>query len=251
MCDNRAASGGAAVTSLEDNVVNLVLAFLDRSPLNDGQFGRKAVGDGGFVANLRKGAVPKMDAADRALRFMGEPMIGPAFRAEIATFLVVTGTRGSTLGHLALGSPNFVHRLTTGGSPRLDTVQKVRAWMRRTASFGERAEIARAIADPGVPDPVLNPDPGAVNALAEGRPRADTESEGLAGKSARAIEEKILLTPTEAAAFLNLKPFTLSRYRAVGDGPAYCKLGAHVRYFRADLLAWAWARRQGNLLELR
>ena len=89
--------------------------------------------------------------------------------------------------------------------------------MRRTASFGERAEIARAIADPGVPDPVLNPDPGAVNALAEGRPRADTE--GLAGKSARAIEEKILLTPTEAAAFLNLKPFTLSRYRAVGDGP--------------------------------
>ena len=169
------------MTSLEDNVVNLVMAFLDRSPLNDGQFGRKAVNHGGFVASLRKGAIPKMDIADRALRFMGEPMIGPAFRAEIATFLVVTGTRGSTLGHRALENPNFVRRLNEGGSPRLDTVQKVRAWMRETASFGERAEIARAIADPDVSDPALNPDPGAVNALAEGKSRADAESENRVG----------------------------------------------------------------------
>lgn len=239
------------MTSLEDNVVNLVMAFLDRSHLNDGQFGRKAVGNGGFVAGLRKGATLKMNTADRALRFMGEPMIGPAFRAEVATFLVVTGTRGSTLGHLALGNPVFVQRLNEGGSPRLGSVQKVRAWMRETASFGERAEIAKAIADPGVPDPALNPDPGALNALAEGKPRADAGSEGLAETLARAIEEKILLTPTEAGAFLNLAPFTLGRYRAAGDGPAYCRLGSHVRYFRADLLAWAWARRQGNLIESR
>ena len=155
------------MTSLEDNFVNLVMAFLSRSPLNDAQFGRKAVGQGGFVANLRKGAVPMMDPADRALRFMGEPMIGPAFRAEIATFLVVTGTRGTTLGRLALGNPDFVHRLNAGRSPRLASVQKMRAWMRSTASFGERAQIARAIADPGVSDPVLNPDPGGINALAE------------------------------------------------------------------------------------
>ena len=44
MRDNRAASGDAPVTSLEDNFVNLVMAFLSRSPLNDAQFGRKAVG---------------------------------------------------------------------------------------------------------------------------------------------------------------------------------------------------------------
>lgn len=251
MRSNRRAPGGAPVTSLEDNVVNLVMAFLDRSPLNDGQFGRKAVNHGGFVASLRKGAIPKLDIADRALRFMGEPMIGPAFRAEIATFLVVTGTRGSTLGQRALGNPDFVRRLNEGRSPRLDTVQKVRAWMRETASFGERAEIARAIADPAVSDPALNPDPGAVNALAEGKSRADAESEGRVGESVRAIKEKILLTPTEAAAYLNLKPVTLGRYRAAGDGPTYCKLGGRVRYFRADLLAWAWARRRGNLLEQR
>ena len=239
------------MTSLEDNFVNLVMAFLSRSPLNDAQFGRKAVGQGGFVANLRKGAVPMMDPADRALRFMGEPMIGPAFRAEIATFLVVTGTRGTTLGRLALGNPDFVHRLNAGRSPRLASVQKMRAWMRSTASFGERAQIARAIADPGVSDPVLNPDPGGINALAEGRPLADAGNEGLVGKSPRAIEEKILLNSAEAAAFLSLKPGTLSRYRAAGGGPTYCMLGTAVRYFRADLLAWAWARRRGNSLELR
>ena len=217
------------MTSLRDNVVNLVMAYLDRSPLNDGKFGRKAVGNGGFVADLRKGGVPKMDVADRALRFMGEPMIGPAFRAEVATFLVVTRTRGSTLGHLALGIPDFVRRLNEGGSPRLDAVQMVRAWMRETASFGERAAIARAIADPGVPDPALNPDPGAVNALAEGKPRADAGSEGLAEKLARAIEEKILLDTTEAAAFLCLNPVTVARYRVTGGGPTYCRLGGCVR----------------------
>ncbi len=249
MRDDGAASKGASVTSLEANFVNLVMAFLGRSPLSHGQFGRKAVGQGGFVANLRKGVVPRMDAADRALRFMGEPTIGPAFRAEIAAFLVVTGTSGRALGRLALENPDFVRKLSSGESPKLDAVQKVRAWMRRTASFGERAEIARAVADPGVPDPVLNPDPGAVNALAEGKPRSDAGCEGLAGKSPCTIDEKILLTPREAAAFLGLQPTTLTGYRTAGGGPTYCKLGKIVRYFRADLLAWAWARRRGNSLE--
>ncbi len=123
--------------------------------------------------------------------------------------------------------------------------------MRETASHGERVAIAQAIADPDAPDPLLNPDPGALNALVEGKPRADGGGGALAGESIRAIEEKILLTPAEAAAIVNLKPLTLSRFRAVGGGPTYCKLGTHVRYFRADLLAWEWARRKGNHLELR
>lgn len=239
------------MTSLTDNLLSLVIAFLDHAPLSEKQFGGQAVDDSGFVARLRKGVVPRMDTADRVLRFMDEPTIGPAFRAEIAAFLVVTGTKGSTLGQLALGNPNFVHMLNAGTSPRLATVQQVRTWMRKTASHGERSAIAQAIADTGVPDPVLNPDPAAVNALAEGRPRAAGAGDGLAGESSRAIEETILLTPSEAAAFLNLKRLTLDRYRCVGDGPTYCKLGTHVRYFRADLLAWAWARRKGNHLELR
>ena len=239
------------MTSLETNFRDFVLAFLRRSSLNDTKFGRDAAGHDEFVTNLRKGAVPMMDTADRVLRFMDEPEIGPAFRAEIAAFLVVTGTKGTALGQLALRDQSFLHRLNAGASPRLDTVRKVRAWMRETASYGERAAIAQAIADPDVPDPVLNPDPGAVNALVEGRPRAGGSGEDLAGQSSRAIEEKILLTPAEAAAIVNLKPLTLSRFRAVGGGPTYCKLGTHVRYFRADLLAWAWARRMGNHLELR
>ena len=102
-----------------------------------------------------------MDTADRVLRFMDEPEIGPAFRAEIAAFLVVSGTNGTALGQLALRDSSFVHRLNAGATPRLDTVQKVRIWMRETASHGERVAIAQAIADPDAPDPLLNPDPGA------------------------------------------------------------------------------------------
>ena len=96
--------------------------------------------------------------------------------------------------------------------------------MREAASFGERAVIARAIVDSGVPDPALNLYPEAVNALAYGTPRADAQGEGLVGKFARAIEEKILPTPTEAAAFLNLKPVTLSRYSAAGELPGMARL---------------------------
>lgn len=87
------------MTSPNDNFLHLVMAFLDHSPLNDGQFGRRAVGNGGFVASLRKGRAPRLDIADRTLRFMGEPTIGPAFRAEIAAFLLITGTKGTVLGH--------------------------------------------------------------------------------------------------------------------------------------------------------
>ncbi len=95
------------MTSLETNFRNLVLAFLRRSSLNDAKFGRDAAGHGEFVTNLRKGAAPTMDTADRVLRFMDEPEIGPAFRAEIAAFLVVSGTNGTALGQLALRDPSF------------------------------------------------------------------------------------------------------------------------------------------------
>ena len=48
----------------------------------------------------------------------------------------------------------------------------------------------------------------------------------------------------EAAAFLGLSPRTLDRYRVNGDGPAFHKFGNRVRYARADLEAWASARRR-------
>ena len=48
----------------------------------------------------------------------------------------------------------------------------------------------------------------------------------------------------DAAAFLGLSPRTLDRYRVSGDGPAFHKFGRRVRYLRADIEAWARARRR-------
>ena len=44
-----------------------------------------------------------------------------------------------------------------------------------------------------------------------------------------------LLTPKQAAAFLNLSPSILAKWRVTGDGPRYCKLSASVRYAPDDL----------------
>ena len=122
---------------------------------------------------------------------------------------VLTRTRGSTLGHLALGDRFYVGKLNSGRSPRLDTILKVRAWMRMITSNGASVEIARVIADPGVPDSVLNPEPGAMSALAEERPRLAADDP--AGGSSDGIEEKILLTPSEAVAFARIQENTVRR----------------------------------------
>lgn len=58
-----------------------------------------------------------------------------------------------------------------------------------------------------------------------------------------------LITTEDAARILGLKPSTLRRWRCVGRGPAFYKLGtrgtpAYVRYERAEVLAWLQARHQ-------
>ncbi len=140
-------------------------------------------------------------------------------------------------------------KLNAGKSPRLSAVERVRAWMRRIASYGERAAIARTHADPSVPEPALNPDPAALETLAKGAPSAASDGESLPEACSHPIEQELFLTEAEAADFLRFKPMTLSRYRVSGDGPAYFKLGGAIRYYRADLLAWAWARRHGHARE--
>ena len=190
-----------------------------------------------------------MDTADRALLFMGEPTIGVAFRSEVAAFLLVTDTYGTMLGREAIGDHSFMTKLNAGASPRLTAVERIRTWMRRIASYGERAAIARAIADPGVREPALNADPAALDTLADGAPCAAFDGESPPGECSHPIEQRLFLTESEAADFLRFKPVTLSRYRFSGEGPAYCKLGGAIRYYRADLLAWAWARRHGHARE--
>lgn len=54
--------------------------------------------------------------------------------------------------------------------------------------------------------------------------------------------EPELLTNSEAAAFVRLSPRTLEKFRVLGGGPRYKKLGARVRYSVEDLRAWLDSR---------
>lgn len=47
-----------------------------------------------------------------------------------------------------------------------------------------------------------------------------------------------LMTPSEAAAVLRLPEATLRQWRYLGRGPAYMKVGKHIRYRQADLTKW-------------
>jgi predicted DNA-binding transcriptional regulator AlpA len=48
----------------------------------------------------------------------------------------------------------------------------------------------------------------------------------------------ILLTPKQAARYLNLSDSWLAKRRVAGDGPPYIKLGGAVRYAEASLQRW-------------
>ena len=47
-----------------------------------------------------------------------------------------------------------------------------------------------------------------------------------------------LLTPKQAARYLNLSVSWLAKRRLAGDGPPYIKLGGAVRYVEASLQQW-------------
>jgi hypothetical protein len=48
----------------------------------------------------------------------------------------------------------------------------------------------------------------------------------------------VLLNGKEAAAYLNIKPETLTKWRWAGAGPRYVKVGSAVRYKPSDLDAF-------------
>jgi excisionase family DNA binding protein len=48
----------------------------------------------------------------------------------------------------------------------------------------------------------------------------------------------VLLTQTETAELLRLSERTLERWRVVGGGPVFVKLGKRVLYRQADLEKW-------------
>ena len=56
--------------------------------------------------------------------------------------------------------------------------------------------------------------------------------------------ETTFLSTRKAAALLTLSPRTLDRFREIGTGPPYFRLGQRIVYAREDLLEWAWSKRE-------
>ena len=211
------------MASLDRQFRDLLDAFLARSGTSGRRFGVEALGDPGFVASLGRGRRLGLRTVDRLLAFMGLAPAGPAFRGEVEAFLGATGTKAYLLGALALNDPSFVDRLRRGASFRLDTVGRVRAWMADQACAPARAAMRAAVAGA----PLLGEDPDCAH-------QGDCDMTHGDGE---------FLSTRKAAAALGLSSRTLDRYRETGDGPAYHRFGQRIVYRRADLDAWAAARR--------
>ena len=207
--------------------------------MSTGAFGAAVYRDRGFVASLRGGRSPRLGTVDRALAVMGEPPAGPAFRREVDAFLAVTGVKRSLLGREATGNPTFVAQLRRGVSPKLATVEAVRAAMKSHASPAEWREVrARAGAMPAILTGAPLPYPE-LPARSEDR---DTGPD----RPLRRLTDRVHLDTREAAERLGLSPGTLARYRITGAGPCYYRFGGCVRYTETDLEAWTAGRGRRN-----
>ena len=201
--------------SFETLLRRAVDTFIRRHGMSVTGFGQAALGDPSFGAALARGRSPRLDTADRLLAFMGMDPVGPAFRREVEAFLAATGVKLSELGRGVTGNPSFVAWLRRGGSPRLATVDRARAWM---------------AAQPG----------GAMETRGAGDEPVRRES--FKGENDMSDDTHRYMTTGEAAAFLRLSARTLERYRLNGAGPRFHKFGTRVLYLRADVVAWAAER---------
>ena len=224
---------------LDDLLRHAVAAWRERHGVSARRFGAEALGDPGFVFSQGRGRSVRLGTADRVLAYMGHPPLGPAFRGEVEAFLEVTGAKASLLGAEAAGNRSLVGRLRRGASPRLRTVDRVRAWMAAHASVEEMGAIRARIGEKHNFDQAARA--GSYTApLPSAGAGINLEEEG--GKGMYENGRKFLST-REAAAWLGLSARTLDRYRVSCDGPAFHRFGSRVRYLAADLEAWASARR--------
>ncbi len=210
-----------AVMNWERTLRFAIDAFIRRRGMTRTAFGEAALGDPSFVASLALGRSPQLNTADRVLDFMGLEPMGPVFRREVEAFLAVTRVKSSEFGRGVTGSPSFVTQLRHGASPRLSTVDKARAWMRKHSSEAEWRAVRAALSGH------------------EAQPQGNGN-----GDHAMADNSHHYMNTREVAALLGLSPRTLDRYRVSGDGPAFHKFGNRVRYLRADVEAWASKRRR-------
>lgn len=229
--------------SLDDRLRRAVSVWCTRHGVSVRFFGVAALGDPDLPASQMRGRSMRLKTADRVLAFMGEPLLGPAFRNEVEAFLSVTGTKLSVLGEEAAGNPSFVGRLRRGASPRLRTVDRVRAWMAAHASEDElRAIRERLTYTNDMKHLAGTRAPGVFNAqVPAGGAEIEREGEMRMNENGRNY-----LNTREAASWLGLSPRTLERYRVSGGGPVFHRFGSRVRYLLADIEDWASARRRAS-----
>ena len=201
-------------------------------------------------------------------------------RRSIALWRARRGMSARRFGVGALGVPGFVGLQARGRPLRVDTADRVLAFM-GYPPLGPllRAEVEAFLAVSGTKVSILGEEavgnPSFVGRLRRGaspylktfdRVRAWMAA-GATGEEVLAIRERLAHLPDpfdgtwdaagdadelaeenrlntrEAAAWLGLSPKTLERYRVSGEGPDFRKSGARVRYLLEDLEAWASARR--------
>ena len=223
------------MTMLDTEFRRVVSAHLERARMKGKELGERALGEPGFVTDLKRGASPQLDTADRILRFMDIAPVGPRFRHEVEAFLIAARvrTRATALGTKAIGKSSFVRDLRNGASPTLDSVDRVRSWMHGFADAFERTGIAWLLASDITVPPY---------GLPAAFPPWTEDDEGI-----ERLDENTFLTTDEAAVFLGVSVQTLKHYRVTGEGPAFHKFGGRVLYARFDLEAWSRARHRRAL----
>ena len=213
--------------SFDDTLRRRVWEYRQRKWLSARQFGEAAVRDRGLIGRrLKRGRSVGLNTADKLLAFMGDPPFGPWFRREVEAFIAVTGTKAYWLGYHALGDPSFVTRLRRGASPRLTTVDRVRAWMGTQLRVAQRRAIHQAVSRKA-----------AFRIDGEKPPDRPKSSRPRGVRTMKTVER--YLSTREAAAILRLSHRTLEHYRVTGEGPKFLKLGRRVCYARTDLFLWA------------
>ena len=209
-------------------------------------------------------------------------------RRSIALWRARRGMSARRFGVGALGIPGFVGLYARGRPLRVDTADRVLAFM-GYPPLGPllRAEVEAFLAVSGTKVSILGEEtvgnPSFVGRLRRGAsPYLKTFDRVRAWMAANATREEIRairerladfsdpfdgtwdaagdvderagenhLNTREAAAWLGLSPKTLERYRVSGEGPDFLRIGYRVRYLLEDLEKWASARRWTSTSEER
>lgn len=232
-----------AMTCLDDRFRDVVRAYVTQRGMSARRFGQEALNDPGFVASLDGGRRLGLRTADRVLAFMGQPAIGPAFRREVEAFLGASGAKPYVLGQEATGDFSFVSRLRKGGSIRLETVDRVRDWMRTQADEVCLSAMCRAVA--GIP--LLAPQACTGGPVGVRGPAVLASTQP--GDTSMKNQEGTYLSTRRAAAYLGLSSRTLDRYRVSGEGPDFYRFGGRILYRQIDLEQWAAERRVSSTSE--